>query len=161
MPNKQLSECLATTFYPRKSAIHDCVDTGTAINLTEVGGEVPYTVDCAGRDYLSSDPLWHSGNIIKDTIDNAVLSVKLRFTLNSTVNTLITFRFYIPHPTFGDIPIDSLQIRAGKNGVDELHSVVTSLYNGTDSDAKTHGFKIGMSADGNAAISNRSILITA
>jgi hypothetical protein len=159
--SKELTNILETKFIPTKKAIHDCVDTGNDLVLTS-GIEVDYPVDCVGRDYKSTaTSLWDGLNsIIKDTIDNTEIRVKFKMILNGAVNDICTIRIYVPHPTLGNIEIDSQDMVLYKNNIDTVFTRFTLLYNGTDSEAKDYGFKVTLTPSGNMTLKSRSILVT-
>jgi hypothetical protein len=158
----KLSDLLKSNFYPRKAAIHDCVDTGADLALT-AANTIDFPCDCVSRDYKSTTTtLWNkTTSLIKDTVDNAEMRVKIKMTLNGAVNNILTMDVFVPHPTLGDIPIDNIDFVLYKNNLDTNFTGFLLLYNGTDSEARTHGFKVQITASGNMTLKARSILITA
>ena len=156
----ELSDILQTNIIPHKKAIHDCVDTGNDLALS-ASTEIDFPVDCAGRDYKTTSGLWdNSTSLIKDSIDNGVLYVKYKMVLNGSANDILTLRIYVPHPTFGDIEVDSQELVLYKNNIDTLFTGFSLLYNGTDSEATQYGFKVTINPSANMTLKARSILIT-
>jgi hypothetical protein len=150
------------TFVPTKRAIHDCVDTGADLTLTD-GVEIDYPCDCVGRDYKSTGiALWdNSTGLIKDEIDDSVILSEFNLTVNGAINTEVHIRFYIPNTILGDIPVKTLVQRVSRNNIDEPIQFATIIYDATDSDAKTYGFKVKLSANGaNLTLKARSVLVT-
>jgi len=158
---EELANILETDFIPAKNCIHDCVDTGNDLVLTS-GVEVELPIDCALRDYKSTTTtLWDGVNsIVKDTIDNTELRVKIKMTLNGAVNDICTIKCVVPHPTFGDIDVDTQDIVLYKNNIDTNITRFFMLYNGTDSEAKDYGFKFTITPSGNMYLKARSILVS-
>jgi len=149
------------TFVPAKNCIHDCVDTGNTLALSS-GVEVDLPVDCAVRDYKSTttalwDPL---ASIVKDTIDNTEIRVKVTMTLNGSINGICVVKCYVPHPVHGDILVDEQDFVLYKNNIDVRRPVYFMLYNGTDSEAKTYGFKFTITPSAGMDLKARSILVS-
>ena len=161
MATNGLQTILAENFTPAKNAIHDCVDTGTTLALA-TGVEVDLPIDCAVRDYKSTTTeLWFPAtSLVKDTIDNTEIRVKLKTTVNGAINGVILVKCFVPHPTFGDILIDEQDIVLYKNNIDINATRFFMLYNGTDSEAKTYGFKFTLTPTANIDLKARSILVS-
>jgi len=161
MATNGLQTILAENFTPAKNAIHDCVDTGATLALSS-GIEVDLPVDCSVRDYKSTTTtLWNNAtSIVKDTIDNTEIRVKIKMTLNGAVNDICTIKCIVPHPVHGDIPIDEQDIVLYKNNIDTPTTRFFMLYNGTDSEAKTYGFKFTLTPNGSMDLKARSILVS-
>lgn len=149
------------TFIPTKNCIHDCVDTGTTLTLLS-GVEVDLPIDCATRDYKSTTTaLWDPiTSLVKDTIDNTEIRVKLTMTINGAINGICVVRCYVPHPTFGDILIDEQDFILYKNNIDVRRPVYFMLYNGVDSEAKDYGFKFTLTPTADMDLKSRSILVS-
>jgi len=158
----ELATILEQNNIPSKRLIHDSVDTGNNLVLTD-GVTINFPCDGAARNYKSGGDLWDSVNsIITDSIDDNEIKVKLKTVLNGSVNTICRIDVIVPHPTFGDIEIDSQEVVMYKNNTDTVFTNFFLLYNGTDSEAKTYGFKVKLTADGgNLTLKGRSILVTA
>ena len=157
----ELSDILAANFIPVKRAVHDCVDTGADLALTG-GVTVDFPVDCVGRDYKSDESitLWNnSTSLIKDTVDDAAMFVKIKGVVNGAANDILTFTVFIPHPTLGDIPVDEFDWVMYKNNLDTKFTGFLLLYNAIDGEAKTHGFKVRITPSANMTLKTRSILI--
>jgi len=156
-----LQTILAENFTPAKNAIHDCVDTGTTLALT-ASAEVNLPIDCVSRDYKSTTTeLWNNTtSIVKDTIDNTEIRVKLKMTLNGAINDICLVKCFVPHPVHGDILIDEQDIVMYKNNIDINTTRFFMLYNGIDSDAKDYGFKFTLTPNGNMDLKARSILVS-
>jgi len=149
------------TFVATKNCIHDCVDTGNTLALV-ASNEIDLPIDCVGRDYKSTTTeLWDNLNsIVKDTIDNTEIRVKIKMTLNGAVNDILTIKCFVPNPTLGDIPIDEQDIVLYKNNIDTHITRFFMLYNGSDSGAKDYGFKFTITPNGNMDLKDRSILVS-
>jgi hypothetical protein len=158
---QELTDIVETTFIPAKNAIHDCVDTGATLALT-ASSEIDFPVDCVQRDYKSTTTvLWDGVNsIVKDTIDNTEIRVKIKLTLNGSINDILLIKCFVPHPTFGDILIDEQDLVLYKNNEDKPFTRFFMLYNGADSEAKTYGFKFTITPNGNMDLKARSILVS-
>jgi len=158
---QELTDIHENNFIPQKNCVHDCVDTGNDLVLLS-GVEVDLPVDCAVRDYKSTTTtLWDGVNsIVKDTIDNTELRVKIKMTLNGAVNDICVIKCVVPHPTFGDIPIDEQDIVLYKNNLDTNITRFFMLYNGTDSEAQQYGFKFTLTPSGDMTLKDRSILVS-
>ena len=157
-----IRDILSNNVLPCKNFIHDCVDTGTPVVLS-AGVEVPLSVDCALRNYMSvaTKPLWFNAtSLIKDTIDDTTIHVKMKLTLNGLKDGIIAVTFVVPHPTFGDLEVDRQERVLYKNNIDTSFTFVGLLYNGVVADAKTHGFKVTLTPSANMTLSDRSILVT-
>ncbi len=161
MAQNGLQTILAENFTPSKNCIHDCVDTGSTLALSS-GVEVDLPIDGATRDYKSTDTVLWDGvtSIVKDTINNTELRVKLKMTLNGAVNDICVVKCVVPHPTSGDIPIDEQDIVLYKNNIDTHVTRFFMLYNGTDSEAKEYGFKFTITPSGDMDLKARSILVS-
>jgi len=157
----ELADIKQNNFIPQKRAIHDCVDTGADFALLD-SVAVLFPCNCATRDYKSTDKtFWDkNNNLIKDTIDNAEMRVKIKAVLNGAANDICKLSIYIPHPTLGNIPVDEIEWVLYKNNIDTQFTGYFLLYNSTDGDAKTHGFKVAIESNGDMIMKNRSILIT-
>jgi hypothetical protein len=158
----EITTIMENNAIPLKRKIHDCVDTGDDLALSS-GVEINLPVDCAVRDYKSTDlALWNNTTaIVKDSIDDNEIKVKLKLELNGAANDICQLRVFVPHPTFGDIEVDYQELVLYKNNTDTLFTTFTLLYNGTDSEATTYGFKITLTPTGNMTLKQRSILVTA
>ena len=152
---------IKTTAVPVKRFIHDCVDTGADLTLTD-GVEIDFPCDCVGRDYkVDGKDLWNSAtSLIKDEIDDSAILSEFNLTVNGAINTEVHIRIYIPNVPLGDIPVKTLIRRVQRNNIDEPIHFATLLYDAIDSDAKTYGFKVKISAVGaNLTLKARSILL--
>ena len=156
-----IQDLFRSLFIPAKNCIHDCVDTGSTLALSS-GVEVDFPCDCVNRDYKSTTTeLWNpSTSIVEDTIDNTEIRVKLKMTLNGSVNDILSIKCFVPHPTFGDIPIDEQDIVLYKNNIDTNITRFFMLYNGTDSEAKDYGFKFTITPSAGMDLKARSILVS-
>jgi hypothetical protein len=156
-----IQDLFSSLFIPSKNCIHDCVDTGSTLALSS-GIEVDFPCDCANRDYKSTTTeLWNpSTSIVKDTIDNTEIRVKLKMTLNGGANDILLVKCFVPHPTFGDILIDEQDIVLYKNNIDTNITRFFMLYNGTDSEAKDYGFKLTITPSAGMDLKARSILVS-
>jgi len=157
----ELSDILEGEFVPSKNCIHDCVDTGATLALTG-SAEILLPVNCGSRDYKSTTTeLWNSTtSIVKDTIDNTEIRVKIKLVLNGAVNDICVVKCFVPHPTLGDILVDEQDIVLYKNNIDTNITRFFMLYNGTDSEAKDYGFKFTLTPSGAMDLKARSILIS-
>jgi hypothetical protein len=154
-----LQDILEENALPIQKAIHDCVDTGADFALL-AGIEVLFPCDCALRDYSNNGNKWDKAtSIIKDSIDNNAIFAKIKTTLNGAVNTIVTINVVVPHPTFGDILVDSQDIVIDKNNIDRNKTTFLLLYNGTDSEATQYGFEVRIVADAGTVLKDRSILV--
>jgi len=157
----ELSDLLETKIYHSKRQIHDCVDTGATIAMSS-GVEIQYPCNCVSRDYKSGDALWFNATaLIKDSIDDNEMKVKFKLTMNGPINTICVLKIIVPHPTFGDILIDSQDLVFYKNNIDINFTSFTLLYNGTDSEASQYGFKVTLTPGAAVDLKARSILVTA
>ena len=158
----ELSTLLATDYYSRKILIHDCVDTGNDQALS-AGVAIAFPCDCATRDYksVSTKALWDSTNsLVKDTIDNSDIGVKINCTVNGAKGAIVKVSCYVPHPTLGDIPVDDVEQEVLHNNLDiKLPPFIFELYNGSDAEAKDYGFKFEIECDQAATLKARSILV--
>ena len=156
-----IQDLFRAVFIPSKNCIHDCIDTGNDLALSS-GVEVDLPIDCVGRNYKSTTTeLWNGVNsIVKDTINNTEIRVKIKMTLNGAVNDICTIKCVVPHPTLGDIPVDEQDIVLYKNNVDTPITRFFMLYNGADSEAKDYGFKFTITPTGNMTLKDRSILVS-
>ena len=157
----ELADILEQNAIPTKRIIHDCVDTGSTLALTGAT-EINLPCDAVARNYKSTaQDLWTPGtSIVKDSIDNSELRVKIKLTLNGAVNSICTIRAIVPHPTFGDIEIDNFDMILYKNNIDTNFTAFLMLYNGTDSEAKDYGFKITIEPSAGMDLKARSILVS-
>jgi len=158
---EELSDILENDFIPAKNAIHDCVDTGATLTLSS-GVEVDFPCDCGARNYKSTTTTLYipASSIVKDTINNTELRVKIKMTLNGASNDILVIKCFVPHPTLGDIPIDEQDVVLYKNNVDTNITRFFMLYNGTDSEAKDYGFKFTITPSGAMDLKARSILVS-
>lgn len=156
---EKFSNYIEANAIPTKRILHDCVDTGNDLVLSS-GIEVDLPVDCGARDYKSTTTeLWNPAtSLIKDTIDDSEIRVKIKMVLNGAVNSICTIKCIVPHPTFGDILIDQQDIVLYKNNIDVDTTRFFMLYNGTDSEAKTYGFKFTITPTAEMTLKSRSIL---
>lgn len=157
----ELTNILENNFIPHKRAIHDCVDTGADFALLN-GVGVLFPCDCGSRDYKSTTiAFWDKdAHLIKDTIDNAEMRVKIKAVLNGAANDICKISVYIPHPTFGNIPVDEIEWVLYKNNTDTLYTGYFLLYNSIDGEAKDYGFEVAIESTGDMLMKSRSILIT-
>lgn len=154
-----LQDILENNAIPTQKAIHDCVDTGNDLALL-TGVEILFPCDCAERDYKNAGDKWNkTTSIIKDSIDNNAIFAKIKTTLNGAVNTVVTINVVVPHPTLGDILVDSQDIIIDKNNIDRNKTTFLLLYNGTDSEATQYGFELRIVADGDVVLKDRSVLV--
>ena len=132
-----------------KGYIHDMGNIGGSFNLTD-GVEIDLPITGASRNYHSGVELIDSAtSIIKmPTIDNHEFTVELNGIALGNSGVFIYIRIYIPNPTLGDIPVKEVQYKIEKNNIDDSVHDVIELYNGSDSDAKTHGFKFKIRSEG-------------
>jgi len=156
-----LQDILAESFVPAKNGIHDCVDTGATLALAS-GVEVDLPIDCVVRDYKSTTTeFWNPAtSIVKDTIDNTEIRVKLKMTVNGAINGIVLVKCFVPHPTLGDIVIDEQDVVLYKNNIDINTTRFFMIYNGTDSEAKDYGFKFTLTPSANIDLKARSILVS-
>jgi len=143
-----LEQYMQTYHVPKKSVIHDVASaTGLDITLT-AGVEVPYPCIPVSRDYqVDNYPLWDEDtSIYKDTIDNSLVFVKFNPILSGQKGNYVAIKIYIPHPTFGNLLVDTITKPFTDNNTDEPMTFATWQYNGDDSDAKTYGFYVTITA---------------
>ena len=156
----ELTSIVATTAMPRKRYNHDCVDTGADLTLLD-GVGILYPCNCSARDYkVGGKNIWISADsVLKDAVDDGSIWAEFNCTVNGNINTEIQFVFTIPNTILGDIPVKTIISRVLRNNVDDPIQFTTLLYNATDSDAKTYGFKVGIKAvGGNVTLKARSVL---
>ena len=154
-----LRDILRDNNIPAKRTIHDCVDTGSDLAILQ-NVEIQFPCDCANRNYINDKALWvnATGNF-KDTIDDSLISVKIRVTLRGVKDSICTVKLVTPHPTLGDLLITEHDFVLYKNNIDINFEWTTFVYNGTDSDAKTYGFNVTLTPDANMTLKDRSILV--
>lgn len=157
----ELATILTQNALPGKRLIHDCVDTGTPVALSQ-NATVAFTVDCAGRDYKTGANLWTpASSSFKNHIDDGLICFKIRATINGGNGTIITAHIIVPHPTFGDIFIADHDWVCYKNNIDTNFEWSSFVYMGTDSEAKTYGFKVLITPSAAVTMKARSILVIA
>ena len=158
---EKFSAYIEANAVPTKRILHDCVDTGNDLVLLS-GVEVDLPVDCGSRDYKSTTTeLWNPlTSLVKDTINESEIRVKIKMTLNGAVNSICTIKCIVPHPTFGDILIDEQDIVLYKNNIDTNITRFFMLYNGIDSEAKDYGFKFTLTPTADTTLKGRSILVS-
>ena len=151
----ELSTLIANNYYPRFKKIHDCVDTGTPLIL-DADSPILFPCDCVTRNYKSTEDTIFSGGTIKDSIENATIFCKFNGILNGPINTIMQIIIYIPHPTLGDIPVETMDYTIKKNNTDVPFSLKTELYNSTDGEAHTYGFNVMIEVNAQTTLKARS-----
>jgi len=157
-----LRDILRLFYLPRKIAIQDCVDTGTLMNLLD-GQTYDLPIDCALRNYLSTERelFFPETSTVRDSIVNNGLTVKVKLSLRGNVSDKLKINIYIPHPTYGNIPVDNYEIVIYRNNLTVDFSQIIELYNAIDGEAHLYGFKFELVPEGNLELTSRSILIKA
>lgn len=154
----ELSAIFRQNHIPKKSMYHDCVDTGADLALT-ASTEIAFPCDCVTLNDYNIKILFDSATSnIKDTIDDALLFVKLKMTVNAGIGEYIHIKYTIPNP-LGDILIDEQLFYIPKNNIDYPITAFNLLYNGVSADAKTNGFNVSMYCTGSATLKARSVLV--
>ena len=157
---QQLSDALATEFFPMKRKIHDCVDTGTLLALSS-GVTTLFDCDCLNRNYNPDGIIYDSAtSIFKDTIVDAKLNFKIKMTLNGYADDSCHIALTVPHPTSGNILVAEHDFILYKNHTDTNFEWSSFIYNGSDSDAHLYGFKITITPSADMDLTDRSILLS-
>ena len=157
----EITSCLENNFVPSKKEIHDCVDTGTTMNLI---AETPilFPCDCLGRDYKSGDALFNKvTSSFTDHIDNGIAFYKIKMTLKGQKDAILFVRIYVQHPTLGNIEFDQFDMVLHKTNIDCNLRESSFVYMGIDSEAKTYGFVVEITPSANMELKARSILVAA
>lgn len=147
---------------PIKSAIHDCVDTGTLQALSD-GVRTLYTNDKATYEVRSGDTdLWDSVNsTVIDSILYSKIDIKVGGTMNaSSANSRLKVELIIDVGGTGlsEILVEEIELEISRVGVDIKRSITFIGYNG--SAALADGFKVYLTAiGGTISISDSHILV--
>lgn len=160
MADKDIRDVLEDNIIPRKSRIHDCVDTGTLQTLAD-GVRTVYTNDKLGYEYNNgTGDLWDSvNNKITDTILDAKIDIIVGGTMNApSANTRLDVELVIDDTP--EIPVKKRTLEISRNGVNIDADMAFLVYNGAA--AQADGFKIYLTAQGGSIdITNKSILVRA
>ena len=136
-----LEEYYRTYHVPKKSLIHDNIDSTLSVTLTD-GVAIPFP--CTPDAYEYNTDNWTSWNpetsTFHDSIDDALVFPKFSLQGEGAKGVFVYVYVYIPHPQLGNQLVAEMKDTLAKNNVSERLEFNTWCYNGAEIDAKTYGF---------------------